>query len=228
MTKLINRFINFKTKAAYDTFVADASNSISDESIVFITDTNNRDIITHGVSMVGGVPRISSYSVNGGTRYGSVSGGANLNFSSGDGIDLQCNEKGITISTDLPIRKGTAESSVKINSESNSANGVASIAAGVGTMTAHEAESACGKYNVSHDNTDKFTEDHDSGQIGTAHTVYSIGGGSSDENRKNLFEVMDNGDIYIMFKGKYRRLQTLLDDEFTISDNTFTIISDGK
>ena len=33
---------------------------------------------------------------------------------------------------------------------------------------------------------------------------------------------MDNGDIYILFKGKYRRLQTLL------NDNVFTIISDSK
>jgi hypothetical protein len=44
----------------------------------------------------------------------------------------------------------------------------------------------------------------------------------SDTDRKNLFEIMDNGDIYILFKGKYRRLQTLLDD------NVFTIISDSK
>ena len=51
----------------------------------------------------------------------------------------------------------------------------------------------------------------------------------SDTDRKNLFEVMDNGDIYILFKGKYRRLQTLLDDTFTVSDdNVFTIISDSK
>ena len=40
---------------------------------------------------------------------------------------------------------------------------------------------------------------------------------------------MDNGDIYIWFKGKYRRLQTLLDDTFTVSDDSvFTIISDSK
>ena len=44
-----------------------------------------------------------------------------------------------------------------------------------------------------------------------------------------LFEVMDNGDIYILFKGKYRRLQTLLDDTFTVGDDSvFTIISDSK
>lgn len=64
---------------------------------------------------------------------------------------------------------------------------------------------------------------HADGTIGTAHTVYSIGGGTSDTDRKNLFEVMDNGDIYILFKGKYRRLQTLLDDTFTVSSQLFLI-----
>lgn len=229
-TTLTSRFINFHTRAAYNTFKAGAGNAISDQSIVFITDpdASQRDILTHGISMIGGVPRISSYSVDSKVPYVSVSGAANLNFISGNGVALSANEKGVKISCDLPIEKGTGVASLKANS-GNSAKGASSFAEGIGTQTLHDAEHASGKFNVSHNNADKFTDDHADGTIGTAHTVYSIGGGTSDTDRKNLFEVMDNGDIYILFKGKYRRLQTLLDDTFTVSDDSvFTIISDSK
>lgn len=229
-TTLTSRFINFQTKAAYDTFKAGEGNTISDQSIVFITDpdASRRDILTHGVSMIGGVPRISSYSVNGAQPYVAVKDAANLNFISGNGVALTADEKGVRISCDFPIEKGTGVSSIKANS-GNSAKGASSFAEGIGTQTLHTAEHACGQYNVSHNNADKFTTDHDGGTIGTAHTVYSIGGGKSDAERKNLFEVMDNGDIYLYFKGEYRRLQTLLDDTFTVdNDGIFAIVSDSK
>lgn len=235
-TTLTSRFVNFHTRAAYNTFKAGAGNAISDQSIVFITDpdASQRDILTHGISMIGGVPRISSYSVDGGAvikppkdKNKNVAE-LNLNFISGKGVALSADEKGVKISCDLPIEKGTGVASLKANS-GNSAKGASSFAEGIGTQTLHDAEHASGKFNVSHNNADKFTDDHADGTIGTAHTVYSIGGGTSDTDRKNLFEVMDNGDIYILFKGKYRRLQTLLDDTFTVSDDSvFTIISDSK
>ena len=60
------------------------------------------------------------------------------------------------------------------------AKGRASHAEGWYTIANNEGEHASGKYNVS--NTD---------------TQFSIGIGSSDNNRKNAFEVKKNGDIYI-------------------------------
>lgn len=117
-TTLTSRFINFHTRAAYNTFKAGAGNTISDQSIVFITDpdASQRDILTHGISMIGGVPRISSYSVDGKVPYVSVSGAANLNFISGNSVALSADEKGVKISCDLPIEKGTGVASLKANS----------------------------------------------------------------------------------------------------------------
>lgn len=66
------------------------------------------------------------------------------------------------------------------------ANGNGSHAEGVGTITNSEGEHASGKYNVS--NLD---------------TQFSIGIGKSDTERKNAFEVKQNGDIYIEGIGGY-------------------------
>lgn len=64
--------------------------------------------------------------------------------------------------------------------------GESSHAEGYYTTTTNEAEHAEGKYNKSN-----------SGTIG------SIGIGTSDNNRKNAFEVMDNGDTFIYGVGEY-------------------------
>lgn len=71
------------------------------------------------------------------------------------------------------------------------ASGNASHAEGIGTKAQNEAEHASGKYNVS--NSD---------------TQFSIGIGTSDANRKNAFEVKQNGDIYV--EGVEGRIQDKL------------------
>lgn len=55
------------------------------------------------------------------------------------------------------------------------------IAEGLGTLTNNEAELACGKYN---DSTEGVT-------------LFSVGNGESDADRKNAFEITSDGDIYI-------------------------------
>lgn len=57
---------------------------------------------------------------------------------------------------------------------------------GIGTTTSNEAEHAEGKYNVSNDSTRS-----------------SIGIGTSETDRKNAVEVMDNGDMYVYGLGDY-------------------------
>lgn len=64
--------------------------------------------------------------------------------------------------------------------DSTIASGYASHTEGLGTITSNSYEHASGKYNKS--NSD---------------TLYSIGIGTSNANRKNAFEVKENGDIYI-------------------------------
>lgn len=223
MAKISTLLINFSSKDLYTRQVS--GDGVSDKSIVFITDSTpaNRDIITHGVSMVASIPRIVSYSVNNGTQYGSTSGAANINFNNGTGISTTCDQKGVSINLDVPVYKGSGESSVLVNSNSNIASGNKSVALGDGVSATHDNEVAIGKYNASHSSTDNVSTDGNTGN-----TVCSVGNGTGTSARKNLFEIMDNGDIYIMFKGEYRKLQTLLDDSFTINSDTLNIVSDGK
>lgn len=169
------------------------------------------------------MPRIASYSTNGGTKYGSTSGAANMNFNNGSGITTTCDQDGVNISLGVPVYNGTGDNSLLINSNSNIATGKSSTAFGEGTKATHQGEIALGKYNASNSDTDAVSTDKNTGN-----TTFSIGNGTNDATRKNLFEIMDNGDIYIMFKGEYRKLQTLLDDSFTVSNDVFNIVSDGQ
>lgn len=61
-----------------------------------------------------------------------------------------------------------------------------SHAEGIGTITSNDAEHAEGKYNKSNQGT-----------------MYSIGIGTADNDRKNAVEVLDNGDTYIYGIGGY-------------------------
>lgn len=169
------------------------------------------------------MPRIASYSTNGGTKYGSTSGAANMNFNNGSGISADCDQNGVSISLDVPVYNGTGDGSLLINSNSNIATGKSSTSFGEGTKATHQGEVALGKYNASNSDTDTISTDGNTGN-----TTFSVGNGTNDATRRNLFEIMDNGDIYIMFKGEYRKLQTLLNDSFTVSGEIFNITSDGK
>lgn len=63
----------------------------------------------------------------------------------------------------------------------------------------NENEAAFGKYNESH------TDENPSGQ-----TIFSIGNGTSDDDRSNLVEVMKNGDVYMWVEGDYMQINRLL------------------
>ena len=68
-----------------------------------------------------------------------------------------------------------------------SAAGAYSHAEGKGTITTNEAEHASGKYNRSNTGT----------------TIFSVGIGTTDINRENAVEVMQNGDAYMIGIGGY-------------------------
>jgi hypothetical protein len=75
------------------------------------------------------------------------------------------------------------------------ANGQHSHAEGVDTVTSNTAEHAEGKFNKSN------KADGSSGSAGN--TLHSIGIGTSASDRKNAFEVMQNGDAYLLGVGGY-------------------------
>lgn len=71
------------------------------------------------------------------------------------------------------------------------AYGVGSHTEGIQTIATHDAEHAEGKYNVS--NTTDWAGD----------TIYSVGIGTSDEDRKNALEVTTQGAVYMTGVGGY-------------------------
>lgn len=102
-----------------------------------------------------------------------------------------------------PIVDSEGENSAVLKGGDNQANGDFSIAEGIKsvaegfashaegyyTLATNTSEHASGKYNVSiPKTTDNTTADA---------TQFSIGIGTSDTDRKNAFEVKQNGDIYI-------------------------------
>lgn len=74
---------------------------------------------------------------------------------------------------------GEGENSVILKNSGGVADGTFSTSFGEYTVANNDAELACGKYNVSN-----------------ADTQFSIGVGDSTSNRKNAFEVKQNGDVY--------------------------------
>ena len=75
------------------------------------------------------------------------------------------------------------------------ANGQHSHAEGVDTVTSNTAEHAEGKFNKSNKADGSF------GSAGN--TLHSIGVGTSASDRKNAFEIMQNGDAYLLGVGGY-------------------------
>jgi hypothetical protein len=65
--------------------------------------------------------------------------------------------------------------------------------------TSNEHEAAFGEYNISH------ISEEASGQ-----TIFSIGNGTSDDNRSNAIEVMKNGDLYLWVEGEFMNINKLL------------------
>lgn len=121
------------------------------------------------------------------------------------------------------IAKGAASHAEGNTTESNAmyshaegagslSGGTASHAEGNGTVTNNPAEHAEGSYNKSTPATNSEAKDG---------TLHSIGIGTSINDRKNAFEVMENGDIFIIGLGGYdgtnpsraTRLQDLIQQE---------------
>ena len=75
------------------------------------------------------------------------------------------------------------------------AEGEASHAEGANTIAKNHYEHAEGKFNISNHNPDN--------DYPAYNTISSIGIGIDEDNRKNAFEVMQNGDIYIIGVGDY-------------------------
>ena len=90
--------------------------------------------------------------------------------------------------------------------ESTTAEGYSSHAEGNFTNTTNIAEHAEGRYNVSNTGT-----------------ISSIGIGTSENDRKNAFEVMNTGDIYLYGVGNYFGV---LPDDTTDTKNISTTISE--
>lgn len=82
------------------------------------------------------------------------------------------------------------------------AGGSASHAEGLFTVTNNQAEHASGKYNKSWKSSDKAKA-----------TSFSHGIGTSDTDRKNAFEVKQNGDTYLCIGGQLYFVTPITDDE---------------
>lgn len=92
-----------------------------------------------------------------------------------------------------PFYSGVGENSIESNS--NQALGESSVAEGKHNYSKNASEISQGQFNKSTKNSTVFGD--------SKNTIYSLGIGTSNENRKNAIEVMQNGDIYIIGLGGY-------------------------
>lgn len=95
-------------------------------------------------------------------------------------------------SISLPVKKGEGKNSAVVIGDTQNANGEYSFAEGQNTIANNRSEHAMGEFNESHHLNNTFGS--------SGNTLFSIGNGTSDTNRKNALEVMQNGDIYIYIK----------------------------
>lgn len=91
----------------------------------------------------------------------------------------------------------TTASGKQSHAEGNASKAVgdSSHAEGTGTETSNASEHAAGKYNASHKSSSTFGD--------SGNTLFSVGIGSSNDDRKNAIEIMQNGAIYIYGLGGY-------------------------
>ena len=98
----------------------------------------------------------------------------------------------ISLSSFSPVKKGAGNNSAVLIGDTQNANGEYSFAEGQNTVANNRSEHAMGEFNKSNKASDTFGD--------SGNTLFSIGNGTSDTNRKNALEVMQNGDIYIYIK----------------------------
>jgi hypothetical protein len=77
-------------------------------------------------------------------------------------------------------------------------------AEGFSTIAQNFAEHSEGQYNLSHKASDTYDN--------AGNTQHSIGIGSNKDSRKNAFEIMQNGDVYITGVGGYKGTDTKVQD----------------
>ena len=147
-------------------------------------------------------------------------GGGGKAIEAGRGISITTGETADTVSFNLPISAGTGSDSV-VEGSSTKANGLNSHAEGYNTkangLNSHaegyntiargnyshaegyntkannSSEHASGQYNVSSNPSTTFGD--------SGNTLFSVGNGTSNNERHNAFEIRQNGDIYITSGG---------------------------
>ena len=80
------------------------------------------------------------------------------------------------------------------------------VAGGEGTEVSNPNEVAIGQYNVSNTETDA-----EGNYVASGCTAFSIGNGTDNENRKNIFEIRKDGSVYIWVEGEFVSLNTLVE-----------------
>ena len=80
-------------------------------------------------------------------------------------------------------------------------------------VTNNEHEVAFGTYNVSN-----------SGPESSEKTIFSIGNGTSEDDRKNAVEIKENGDVYLWIEGEFMCVNALLGQ---IAHETYYDMGDG-
>lgn len=102
--------------------------------------------------------------------------------------ELVQDDNGNTVTELFPVKEGDAKVSAVVKGGNNN------------TYNIHEF--ACGRYNQS-----VKSSGEDSG------TLFSVGVGTSTNERKNAFEVKQNGDVYLLVDGKSCKIEKITDDE---------------
>ena len=100
------------------------------------------------------------------------------------------------------VKNGQGNNSAVLVGDTQEANGAYSFSEGQHTVANNRSEHAFGEYNKSSKIDDTFGNE--------GNTLFSIGNGTSESDRKNAFEVMQNGDIYIYVKGERVCLNDIL------------------
>lgn len=100
------------------------------------------------------------------------------------------------------VKNGQGNNSAVLVGDTQEANGAYSFSEGQHTVANNRSEHALGEYNKSNKADDTFGDE--------GNTLFSIGNGTSESDRKNAFEVMQNGDIYIYVKGERVCLNDIL------------------
>lgn len=100
------------------------------------------------------------------------------------------------------VKEGQGNNSAVLVGDTQEANGAYSFSEGQHTVANNRSEHAFGEYNKSNKTDDTFGNE--------GNTLFSVGNGTSESDRKNAFEVMQNGDIYIYVKGERVCLNDIL------------------